>query len=105
MFTMVIDPTGIDQDGVGVKQLVACVDLLLQLVDGQHDVLEHLLGEGHRPDGGGGGQLHEGWLGGQHPAEEEQEERMIAERDHRFQHPKDGFVMSQQILPQWNVLL
>ena len=82
MFTMVIDPAGIDQDGIGVKQLMAGVDLLLQLVDGQHDVLEHLLGEGHRPDGGGRSQLHEGGLRRQHPAEEEQEERMIAKWNH-----------------------
>ena len=63
MAAVVVDPAGIDQDGICVKQLVAGVDLVLELVDRKDNVLEHLLGEGHGPDGGGGGQLHEGGLG------------------------------------------
>ena len=63
MLAMVVDPAGIDQDGIGVEQLVAGVDLVLELVDRENNVLEHLLGEGHGPDRGGGGQLHEGGLG------------------------------------------
>ena len=63
--------------------------LLLQLVDGQDDVLEDLLGEGHGPDSRGGGQLHEGRLGWEHPAEEEEEERVVSKWDHRLQDPED----------------
>ena len=64
------------------------VDLVLQLVDGQDDVLEDLLGEGHGPDGGRGGELHEGRLGRQHPAKEEKEQGVVSKRDHRLQHPE-----------------
>lgn len=85
--SVVVDLAGVDQDRVGVKKLMALkkkiqpflkkvkswsanlIYLLLQLVNGQDDVLEDLLGEGHGPDRGGGRQLHEGGLGGQHPAE------------------------------------
>ena len=105
VFTMIIDTTRIHEDGIGVKQSVAGVDLLLQLVDGQHDVLEHLLGEGHGPDRGCRGQLHEGGLGRQHPAEEEEEQRMVTEGNHGLQDPEYGLVVSQQIFSQRNVLL
>ena len=82
--SVVVDLAGVDQHRVGVKKLMALkknilqfsnnksltdlIYLLLQPVDGQYDVLEDLLGEGHGPDRGGGGQLHEGGLGGEHPA-------------------------------------
>ena len=99
MFPVVVNPTGIDQDGIGVEQLVADVNLVLQPVDGQDDVLEHLLGERHGPHGGSGGQLHEGRLGGQHPAQEEEKERVVSEGDHGLQDPEDCLVVPQQILP------
>ena len=93
MRPMIVDPTRVDQHWICVKQLVTLqrtntcrlwlhdsgwnlVDLVLQLVDGQDDVLEDLLGEGHGPDGGGGGELHEGGLGRQHPAKEEKEQAL-----------------------------
>ena len=88
MGSVVIDPAGVDQHRIGVKKLMALkkdvtleplfssskilfnlIYLLLQLVDGEDNVLEDLLGEGHGPDCWGGGQLHEGGLGGEHPAE------------------------------------
>ena len=94
---MVIDPAWVDQHWVGVEKFMALkkmsrsaiffqrtylIYLLLQLVDGQDDVLEDLLGEGHGPDSRGGGQLHEGRLGWEHPAEEEEEERVVSKWDH-----------------------
>ena len=42
MFPMVIDTTGVDQDGVGIKQCVTGVDLILQFVDWENNVLKHL---------------------------------------------------------------
>ena len=88
MGSVVVDPAGVDQHRIGVKKLMALkkdvtlellfsnskilfnlIYLLLQLVDGEDNVLEDLLGEGHGPDCRGGGQLHEGGLGGEHPAE------------------------------------
>ena len=92
---------------------MASVDLGLQLVDGEHNVLdknnvnldslfliliprrhlEDLLGEGHGPDGGRGGQLHEGGLGRQHPAQQQQEQRVVTKGDHGLQHPEDRLIM------------
>ena len=40
MLAVVVDAAGVDQDGVGVKQGVACVDLLLQLVYWENNVLD-----------------------------------------------------------------
>jgi len=40
------------------------------------------------------GQLHEGWLWWQHPSQEEEEEWMVTERDHGFDDPKDGLVVT-----------
>ena len=45
------------------------------------------------------GEFHEGRLRWQHPAQEEEEERVVAEGDHGLNHPKDGLVVSQQVLP------
>jgi hypothetical protein len=74
----------------GQEKVAFLIDLLLEPVDGEDNVLEDLLGEGHGPDDGGGGELHEGGLGRQHPAQQEQEQRVIAEGDHRLDHPEDG---------------
>lgn len=52
-----------------------------------------------------GGQLHEGRLGRQHPAQQEQEPGVVSERDHWFQHPEDGLVVTEQVFPERNVLL
>jgi hypothetical protein len=72
------------------KKVAFLIDLLLEPVDWEDDVLEDLLSEGHGPDDGGGRQLHEGGLGRQHPAQQEQEQRVIPEGDHRLDHPEDG---------------
>ena len=95
--SMVIDLAGVDQHRVGVKKLMTLkrrltlkkhkrqtnlIYLLLQLVDGENDVLEDLLGEGHGPDRGGGGQLHEGRLGRKHPAKKEEEEGVVSKWYH-----------------------
>ena len=40
MLAVVVDAAGVDQDGVGVKQGVARVDLLLQLVYWENNVLD-----------------------------------------------------------------
>ena len=40
MLAVVVDAAGVDQDGVRVKQGVACVDLLLQLVYWENNVLD-----------------------------------------------------------------
>ena len=48
---------------------------------------------------GSGGDLHECWLWREHPAEEEEEEGVVAEGDHRLDHPEDGLVVAQQVLP------
>ena len=42
VFPVVIDTTGVDQDGVGIKQCVTGVDLILQFVDWENNVLKHL---------------------------------------------------------------
>jgi hypothetical protein len=48
-------------------------------------------------------ELHESRLRGQHPSETEEEERMISERNHRLDHPKNCFVMTEKIFAEWNV--
>ena len=63
----------------------------LSLLPGRH--LEDLLGEGHGPDGGRGGELHEGGLGGQHPAQQQQEQRVVTKGDHGLQHPEDRLML------------
>ena len=40
VLAVVIDAAWVDQDGVGVKQLMAGVNLLLQLVNGENYVLD-----------------------------------------------------------------
>ena len=82
MGTMIINSARIHQYRISIKQLMTSIDLFLQPVDGQHNVLEHLLGEGHGPHCGGGGQLHEGRLGWQHPAKEEEKQRMVTKWYH-----------------------
>ena len=100
MGSVVVDLAGVDQDRVGVKKLMALkknvtlgpfannqmisnlIYLLLQLVDGEDNVLEDLLGEGHGPDCGGGRQLHEGGLGRKHPAKKEEEDWVVSKWDH-----------------------
>ena len=52
---------------------------------------------------GSGGDLHECWLWREHPAEEEEEEGVVAEGDHRLDHPEDGLVVAQQVLPFWDI--
>ena len=42
VFSVVVDAAWVDEDRVGVEQLLADVNLLLQDVHRQHDVLEHL---------------------------------------------------------------
>ena len=104
---------------------MASVDLGLQLVDGEHNVLdnnnvnldslslilvprrhlEDLLGEGHGPDGGRGGQLHEGGLGRQHPAQQQQEQRVVTEGDHGLQHPEDRLMLMIIMQCHHNVVL
>ena len=103
---------------------MAGVDLCLQLVDGQHNVLiirmsasllvfdlcsrcdlEDLLGEGHGPHGGRGGELHEGGLGRQHPAQQQQEQRVVAEGDHGLQHPEDGLMMMMIMSPYCRIVM
>ena len=50
-----------------------------------------------------GGELHERRLRRQHPAEEEEEERVVAEGDHGLDDPEDGLVVSEQVFPHRNV--
>ena len=40
MLAVVIDAARVDQDGVRVKQVVAGVNLLLQLVNGENNILD-----------------------------------------------------------------
>ena len=40
MLAVVIDAAGVHQDGVGVKQVVTRVNLLLQLVNGENNILD-----------------------------------------------------------------
>ena len=40
------------------------------------------------------GQLHECGLWWQHPSQEEEEERMVAKRDHGLDDPEDGLVVT-----------
>ena len=44
------------------------------------------------------GDLHECRLRREHPSEEEEEEGVVAEGDHRLDHPEDGLVVPQQVL-------
>ena len=40
VLAVVIDAAGVHQDGVGVKQVVTGVNLLLQLVNGENNILD-----------------------------------------------------------------
>jgi hypothetical protein len=53
----------------------------------------------------GSGQLHESRLWGQHPAQEEEKEGVVPERDHGLDDPEDGLVVPEEVLAEGNVLL
>ena len=49
-------------------------------------------------------ELHECRLRWQHPAEEEEEERVVAEGDHGLDDPEDGLIVAEEVLAHRNVL-
>ena len=59
--------------------------LRFSLVDRQDDVLKDLFSERHSPYNWSGRELHECWLGWQHPSQKEQIERVVSKRYHRLQ--------------------
>jgi hypothetical protein len=50
-----------------------------------------------------GSELHESRLRWQHPPEAKEEEWVISEGNHRLDHPKNCFVMTEKIFAERNV--
>lgn len=65
----------------------------------------NLLCESHLADRPSGRELQEGGLGRTQPAEKQAEKRVIAERDHRLDHPKNRPVVPQQVVGDRNELV
>jgi hypothetical protein len=92
---MIVDATGIDEDRVSVKETFGNVDLFFETVDGEDDVLEDLLREGHGSDPRRRCELEEGGFGWEEPTEEEAEDGMVPKRNHALNNPENGTVVPE----------
>jgi len=101
---VIVDTTGVDENGISIKKFLGNVNLLLQFIDGQHDILKDLFRECHRSYSWGGCKLEKGRLWGEEPAEKPSKDWLISKWNHGLDDPENGSVVTKEVIPHWYVL-